>query len=106
MLPHSVVIEVMPPHFSEFSLAGVMLHTRLHYIYVSNFGYNILSAYRLPSPDSAYMRGDYKSMRGNYKNLDLTNNPFSIISAVDDAVAFLDHTRYKIVNDCLSSVFI
>ena len=106
MLPHSVVIEVMPPHFSELSLAGVMLHTRLHYIYVSNFDYNILSAYRLPSPDSAYKRGDYKSMRGNYKNLDLTNNPFSIISAVDDAVAFLDHTRYKIVNDYLSPVFI
>ena len=106
MLPHSVVIEVMPPHFSELPLAGVILHARLHYIYVSNFDYSVLAANRLPSPDDAYKRGEYLKMRGHYKNLDLTNNPFSIISAVDDAIAFLDHTRYKIVNDYLSPLFI
>lgn len=106
MLPHSVIIEVSPPHFTEFTLAGVMLHARLHYIYVTNFDYKTLADHGLPSPDSAYEKGDYVRVRRTYSELDLTNNPFSILSAVEDAIAFLDHTRYKTVNDYLSPVFI
>ena len=106
MLPHSVMIEVSPPHYTEFTLVGDKLHARLHYIYVSNFDYKALADNRLPSPDRAYESGNYWEIRKRYVNLNLTTNPFSIISAVDDAVAFLDHTRYNIVNDHLSPIFI
>ena len=44
-----------------------------------------------------------------HPGLSLTQRAFgnaSITSAVDDAIAFLDHTRYKIVNDYLSPLFI
>lgn len=106
MVPHTVVIEVMPPHFTEFCLAGVLLHARLHYIYVSNFDYAALSMNNIQGPDSAYEDGDYMKIRSRYKNLDLTTNVFSILSAVDDGIAFLDHYRDRRVNDFLSPIFV
>ena len=106
MLPHWVMIEVSPPHFTEFTLATVMLHTRLHFIYVTNFDYKILEENGLPSPDRAYEKGEYESIHREYVALNLTNNPFSIVSALDDAIAFLDNNQFSMVNDYLSPIFI
>lgn len=106
MVPHSVVIEVMPPHFTEFCLAGVVLHARLHYIYVSNFDYAILSRNNIQGPDSDYAVGEYMKVRWRYKNLNLNTNVFSIVSAVEDGIAFLDHYRDRRVNDFMSPIFV
>lgn len=106
MVPHSVVIEVMPPHFTEFCLAGVLWHARLHYIYVSNFDYAILSRNNIQGPDSAYADGEYMKVRTQYKNLDLNTKVFSIVSAVDDGIAYLDHYRDRRVNDFMSPIFV
>lgn len=106
MLPHSVMIEVHPPHYYEFTLACVQLHARLHYISVSNYDYKTLKENNIVYPDYAYETGDYFRIRKTYVQLNLTNNPFSILSAVDDAIAFLDNTRNKMVNDYLSPIFI
>ena len=107
LLPHSVVIEVSPPHFTEFCLAGIVLHARLHYIYVPNFDYSMLVEKDLPFPDDGYNKGEYFYVRYPYKQLDINTNVFSIVSAVRDAIAYLDHYHdgYRKVNDYLSPIF-
>lgn len=106
LVPHSVVIEVTPPHFTEFCLAGIILHARLHYIYVSNFDYKVLRKNNIAPPDTAYNEGRYMGVRSRYKNLDLNTNIFSIVSGVEDAIAYLDHYSERRVNDFLSPIFV
>lgn len=106
LVPHSVVIEVTPPHFTEFCLAGVILHARLHYIYIPNFEYQILFDSNIPIPDDAYNAGRYKGIRSRYKSLDIRTNLFAVLSGVEDAIAYLDHYRERTVNDYLSPIFV
>ena len=105
LLPHSVVIEVSPPHFTDLCLAGVVMHARLHYIYVPNFNNTLLLENGFPNPERLYYEGLIYPQRHQYKKLGLNTNIFSIVSAVKDAIAFLDHYATKKINDYLSPIF-
>ena len=106
LTPHSVVIEVTPPHFTEFCLMGVILHARLHYIYVPNFDNEVLKNNNIELPDKAYYQGNYSPIRSRYKSLDLNTNKFSILSGVEDAIDYLDRFRTRRVNDYMSPIFV
>lgn len=105
MMPHSVVIEVTPPHFTEFCLANVILHARLHYIYVPNFDYSELRDKNIAFPDDAYNKGEYSPIRSRYKSLDLSTSYFAILSSIEDAIEYLDHYQTRRINDDLSPIF-
>lgn len=106
MLPHTVVLEVTPPHFTDFCLSTVLHHARLHYIYIPNYDYRPLTRLNITYPDQAYLQNVYAGVRSRYKNLDLETNLFQLHVGLEDAIAYLDHYRTRQVNDYLSPIFV
>ena len=106
MLPHSVLIEVTPPHFTDFCLANLIFHTRLHYIYVPNFHNQEVIELNLTIPDRLYLEGTYVRFRSLYKNLDLTTPIFSIFAAIEDGIEYLNYFRRSEINDYFSPIFL
>ena len=106
MLPHTVLIEVAPAHFAEFLLEGMILHTRVHYIYLPSYDNAYVVKMGKQDPTKWYERGEYFYHRYDYKFLDLVPKPIMILAALDDAVEYINFIRnhYK-VNDYLSPVF-
>ena len=106
LLPHSVVIEVTPPHFTDFCLSTMIHHARLHYIYIPYFNDFFVSAQNRPLMEQLYLENRYPAIRSKFKMLDIHTDIFLITAGVEDAIAYLDNHYRKEVNDVQSPIFL
>ena len=105
MMPHSVLIECNPPFFYEMCFANIAWLSRVHYISVTNYNPEYLPA-KLKNAEKLYQAGSFFKKRREFAQYNIYPNALQLVSAVDDAIQFVNRWRFLYVtNQDWSRVF-
>ena len=106
MRPRSVLIECNPPYFYEMCFANIAFISRIHYISVTN--YNATKTdFTFKKVNRLYQKGTFFRYRRQFARYNIYPSVLSVVSAVSDAVDFVEYSRCTFIdNDVWSRVFI
>ena len=106
MRPRSVLIECNPPYFYEMCFANIAFISRVHYISVTNYNAS-LTDYSKHKPERLYEKGTFFNYRRAFAKHNIYPNILSVVSAVEDAIEYVERNRYIYQrNDRWSRVFL
>ena len=106
MRPSSVLIECNPPYFYEMCFANIALISRVHYISVTNYNASGIDITQKQA-EHLYETGKFFLFRRRFAKFNIFPNVFSVVSAVDDALEYVNRKRFGFVmNDYWSRVFL
>ena len=106
MRPSSVLIECNPPYFYEMCFANIALISRVHYISVTNYNASGIDITQKQA-EHLYDTGKFFLFRRRFAKFNIFPNVFSVVSAVDDALAYVNRKRFGfVINDYWSRVFL
>lgn len=104
-IPHSVLIECNPPYFYEMCFANIALISRVHYISITNYNASLIHSDNHKAAE-AYSKGVFFSIRRSYAYFPVYPNVLHVISAIDDALEYVQRYHYAYqVNDFWSYVY-
>lgn len=95
MRPRTVFMETFPPYFYECTFMNLANIVRVHYISITTYNETYLDPHaKKGSADAYYQRGIFILKRKHYIRTVIDPNHFTVFSAVDDAVEYLNTYRY------------
>lgn len=96
MRPRTVLLETFPPYFYECTFMNLCNNIHVHYISITTYNETYLDPHaQSGSADRYYNMGIFIHKRKHYIRTSIDPNHFSVLSAVDSAIEYLNTYRYR-----------